>query len=387
MTTTDVRPPHAESLIAAARGAVPVLREHAGRAERDRRVPAESTAALRAAGAFGLATPARFGGAGAGLATSARVLCELGRGCPSSAWLAAVSADAERHFSAGMSEQTLAEFYADPDVRLCGAGLPPGRARRVPGGLSLTGRWPYASGCEDAQWALVTAVPTDGDATLGLTAVLVPTPELGIDRTWDTAGLRGTGSHTLVADEVFVPQPHVLAFPAGRDGAPDFSFGRPAIFLAGAVTLLAPMVGAAHGALETVEAVLGERRPPRTSYPSLAASPGARQLFAEATHLVHGARRGLLSAAERLDDLLPGHPVPSSERTGMQMELVTVARQCRRAVDGLLDLHGSSSFALSNPLQRFWRDVNVGTRHAHFTSYIAVEDHAAELVGAGPAAS
>jgi len=383
MTTTDVRSPDAETVVAAARSAVPVLREHAERAERDRRIPAESVAALRNAGAFALATPARFGGLDADMVTLARVLSELGRGCPSSAWLAAVTVDAERHFSAVMPEDVLAEFYADPDVRLCGAGMPPGRARQEPGGVRLSGRWPYASGCEDAPWALVTAVVTDGDATVGFAPLLLPTAELGIDRTWHTAGLRATGSHTLVADEVFVPQSHVLALPAGPDGSPDFSVGRPAIFLAGGLTLLSPMVGAARGALDVVGAVLGERRPPGTAYESLDASPGARHLFAEATHLVDSAQRGLLSVAERLDALLPGHTTSPTDRSAMRMELVTITQQCRQAVDKLLDLHGSSSFALANPLQRFWRDLNVGTRHAQFTSYIAVETHGTLLTDTG----
>jgi alkylation response protein AidB-like acyl-CoA dehydrogenase len=81
MTMTDSAPTDVESLVAAARAAVPVLAANAGRADRDRRLPAESIAALRDAGAFALATPARFGGPDADLPTTARVISELGRGC------------------------------------------------------------------------------------------------------------------------------------------------------------------------------------------------------------------------------------------------------------------------------------------------------------------
>jgi alkylation response protein AidB-like acyl-CoA dehydrogenase len=216
MTTTDTRPTDAENLMAAARAAVPVLAANAGRADRDRRLPAESIAVLRDAGAFALATPARFGGLDADLPTTVRVISELGRGCPSSAWLVAVSAEAQAIFAPLASEELLAEFYAAPDTRLCGAGKPLGQGRRVTGGVRVSGRWPNASGCEDALCALTPVAVSDGDGPAAFVGVLAPTSDLDIERTWDTAGMRGTGSHTLVANDVFVPKTTCCLCPRAR---------------------------------------------------------------------------------------------------------------------------------------------------------------------------
>jgi alkylation response protein AidB-like acyl-CoA dehydrogenase len=307
MTTTAVRPTDVEDLVATARSAVPVLAANADRAERDRRLPAESIAVLRGAGAFALATPARFGGLDADLPTTARVISELGRGCPSSAWLVGVSAGMQQTLTPLMSEEVLAELYADPDTRLCGGGKPPGQGQRVTGGVRVSGRWPNASGCEDAPWAIVTAMVSDGDAPPAFVLVLAPTSDLDIERTWDTAGMRATGSHTLVADDVFVPQAHVLTAPTGPNGAPDVFAGRPAGPLAGVVTLLAALVGAARGALEVVGSVLHERKPPMTQYDSLAASPGARHWFAQATHLIESAQHDLLVLAAEIEQLMTAH--------------------------------------------------------------------------------
>jgi alkylation response protein AidB-like acyl-CoA dehydrogenase len=379
MTTTAVRPADIEDVIAAARSAVPVLAANAGRADRDRRLPAESIAVLRDAGAFALATPARFGGLDADLPTTARVISELGRGCPSSAWLVAVSTETQSAFTPLMSEELLAEFYADPDTRLCGVGKPPGQGRRVAGGVRVSGRWPNASGCEDASWALTPVLVSDGDGPPEVAGVLVPTADLDIDRTWDTAGMCGTGSHTLVAEDVFVPRSRVLTLPTGPDGAPDLFPGRPAQPLSGAVTLLASLVGAARGALDVVGSTFHVRKPPMTQYDSLAASPGARHWFADATHLIEIAQRDLLVLAAEIDQLLTEPTLADRDGTALRMRLNSVVHRCQDGVDLLLDLNGASSFALDNPLQRFWRDLHVGSRHVQFNPYLAVENHARQL--------
>jgi alkylation response protein AidB-like acyl-CoA dehydrogenase len=382
MTTTETRPTDVETLMAAARSAVPVLAANAGRADRNRRLPAESTAALRDAGAFALATPARFGGLDTDLPTTVRVISELGRGCPSSAWLVAVSAEAQPAFTALMSEELLAEFYADPNTRMCGAGKPPGHGRWVTGGVRVTGRWPYASGCEDAPWAITPVIVGDGDGPPELVVVLAPTSDLDIEHTWNTAGMRATGSHTLVADDVFVPQAHVLSVPTGPNGAPDLFSGRPAGPLAGGVTLLAALVGAARGALDVVGSTLHERKPPMTQYDNLAASPGARHWFAEATHLIDSAQHDLLMLATEIDQLMAEPTLADRDSTALRMRLNSIVQRCQDGVNLLLDLNGASSFSVDNPLQRFWRDLHVGSRHVQFNPYLALENHAGLLATA-----
>jgi alkylation response protein AidB-like acyl-CoA dehydrogenase len=379
MTMTDARPTDVETLMGSARAAVPVLAANAGRADRDRRLPAQSTAVLRDAGAFALATPARFGGLDPDLPTTVRVISELGRGCPSAAWLVAVNAEAQKSFTPLMSQEVLAEFYTRPDTRLGGAGMPPGRGRPVDGGVRVTGRWPYASGCEDAPWAIVSAMVSGGDGPPEFVLVLAPTSDLDIERTWDTAGMRATGSHTLVADDVFVPRAHVLTAPTGPNGAPDLFLGRPARLLGNGVTLLAALVGAARGALEVVESVLHKRKPPMTQYDNLAASPGARQWFAEATHLIESAQRDLLVLAAEIDQLMTEPTLADRVGTALRMRLHSVVRRCQDGVNLLLDLNGASSFAVDNPLQRFWRDLHVGSRHVQFNPYLALENHARQL--------
>ncbi|MET0456975.1 MAG: acyl-CoA dehydrogenase family protein [Mycobacterium sp.] len=373
----------AEELVARARAAVPTLAAHAEQTDRGARVAPESVAAAAEAGAFALTTPRRYGGLEADTTTTVRVLAELGRGCGSTAWVAGISADAKRLFGQFLSGEAREEFFADPNVRLCGSGLPKGRSTEVTGGLRVSGRWSYASGCDDAAWALVGAPIFDGDrmrdtptGPVGSTTVLIPTSSLRIDRTWDVAGLRGTGSHTLVAQDVFVPASHVVR--------PDMSNAEwTGQFASAAVTATAPLSGVARAALDLVGSIMGERRPPMSAYTNLTESAGARQMFAEASLLVENAHERLLHVAATVDGLRGGsRDLTAVEGAKLRVEVIAAARQCRHAVELLLDLHGSSSFAASNPLQRMWRDLAVGTRHGALTSYVATEAYARSLVGA-----
>ncbi|WP_326835098.1 acyl-CoA dehydrogenase family protein [Amycolatopsis rhabdoformis] len=382
MESGRTAPETADALMAKVRAAVPVLAAHADATEEGCRVAPESADALREAGAFALTTPREFGGLGADLVSTVRVLSELGRGCPSSAWVAGISAEAKGHFAKLLPDEVRAELYADPHARMCAVGVP-GEAVEVPGGVEITGRWSYASGSEDADWAILAAMVAPGDGVPRVVGVLVPVSELSLERTWRVAGLRGTGSHTLVAEGVFVPAVRVLEIPAGPDGAPDITLGEPLSLVAVGVMLAAPLAGAALGALDVVEGVLRKRKPPMTPYEDLAASPSARQVFAEAEHLVNGGHDRLIHLAERIQGMLPGEGIPAAQRSAFRMEIVSVLRQFLRAVDLLMDLHGSSGFSVDNPLQRYWRDLNVGARHLQFTSYLTIENHGLLVTGAG----
>ncbi|GAS95958.1 uncharacterized protein RMCC_2924 [Mycolicibacterium canariasense] len=372
-----------EAVVARARAAVPTLAAYAEQTERALRMAPESVAAAAEAGAFALTTPRRFGGIDADTATAVQVLIELGRGCGSTAWVAAISAGVKYGFAPFMGQEARDEFFAEPDVRICGSMLPTGRSTEVPGGLRVSGRWNYASGCEDAQWALLAAPVVDGDRVRNRSAggnemALVRTSSLRIDRTWDVAGLRGTGSHTLVAEDVFVPASHVVQL--------DLSNSVPTGLLTRLNALgSAPLFGVAQGALDLVGAIMATRRPPRSTYTNLAEIPAARETFARASMLVEDAHRRVLHVAARADAALRsgGAEQTTVKEAQMLVEVISALRQCRQAVELLLDLHGSSGFAVSNPLQRMWRDLAIGSRHGALTPYVAAEDYARRLVSAG----
>ncbi|MGW5580368.1 acyl-CoA dehydrogenase family protein [Micromonospora chokoriensis] len=366
-----------EPLIEAARAIVPVLAKEADKAERERRVTDASTAAARAAGAFALGTPRRDGGIDANLTTRLRFLAELGRGCASTAWIVSTTTEAKIAMRAALSAEARADVFSDPNAVVC-ASARPGRAIAAAGGLRVTGTWGYASGCEHATWALLVAQLEGISHAAQPVVVLVPTTQLTVSRDWYMSGLIGTGSHSLVGEDIWVPNSHVV----------DMSrMARSAMNIAIAVGLFAPLLGAARGALELVANVLDERPAPGAIYSNLAEYPGAQRYFAEATHRIDSAEQRVMQIAAAVDAVGPEEELSSKERSYLRMELLSATRDCRWAFDDLMDLHGSSGFKASNPLQRFWRDFAVGSRHVQFTSYVVAEDYGRVLLRVGEAQS
>jgi alkylation response protein AidB-like acyl-CoA dehydrogenase len=326
---------------------VPVLAEHAAETEAARRVHHASLAAVRDARFFALPVPQRFGGGGAGVAEMARVLVEVGRGFPSTSWVLGTSAASKSFATCSFGGDVLAEIFAEVDTMSCGSGKPGGAAVSTLGGFRITGRWDYVSGVEDAAVAgLGVMLPgKDGDdaqATFG--QALAPIDELTIDKTWDTAGLRGTGSHTLIAEDLFVP--------AERANAVEFSSS---FVLASTAYVLGPILGAALGALDETERLFasgGNRL--GSAYDTIAQSPGAQHLLTEATRLVEDAVDRTLTWCAAVDN---------------------GAKDALAALERMVDLHGTKGMATAHLVQRFWRDASVGARHVLLNQFMIEEEY------------
>jgi len=346
---------------------IDTLTANADKTEQQDRPTAESLQAAREAGAFALGTPLAYGGRGAGATEAARLLTELGRACPSTSWIAGTCLTGKVLAStlADYPDSVRQELFGDPDALFCGSGTPGGAGTSGPGGVRVTGRWASVSGCEDAEWACL-GVMVDGTFSI----MMVPTDRLTIARTWSMAGMRGTGSHTVVAEDVLVPAANVAAFQFPSGGVQQL-FG---------LTVLGPVVGATLGALDVVNAMFAsDRKPYMTQYNRMNESPGARHWLAEATTLAQRAERTMLAVAGELDSGAEPTAAGSSRR---RLNLTEAARDCRAAVDRMLDLHGASGFQTANPLQRFWRDVAVGSRHPQLNGYLATEDYGRLVSGA-----
>lgn len=340
-----------------------ILLASAEETERQNRPTAESLKVVRRHGAFALRTPERFGGAWANATTIARHLAELGRYCPSTAWIAGTCATTKNFAADAFGDAVPRDFFADPDALACGSGQPLGSAERTPDGVRVNGRWPYVSGCEDAAWAGL-AVMVDGTYTF----TVIPTAELTVERTWRVAGMRGTGSHTLLARDVLVPA-ELMAVAQPPTPATQVFYG---------ITVLAPVAGAARGALDVINAMFAsDRKPFMTAYTRMGDSPAARQWLAEASLLVDRAGRTMSAVAQAVD----AAGITETDNARLHLDLADAARDCRAAVELMLDLYGASGFASANPLQRYWRDIAVGSRHTHLGPYMAVENYGQALTG------
>ncbi|MFJ4648254.1 oxidoreductase [Streptomyces bobili] len=359
----------------------PVLYANAARTERNRRVAPENLEGLRRAGLLRLTTPRARGGFEATVRTQIEVGLALGRACPSTAWVAGIY-NGVRPMTLMLSAAAQDEFYdPGPDVLVCSVAGVNGAADRVDGGVRVTGTWAAASGCEDAHWALLgIPLPDTAGGPPSAATVLVPLEDLRVKDTWHVAGMRGTGSQSLVADAVLVPDHRVVtAAVAPSGGAADFPA---ALKIGSSLNLLAPVVGAALGALDTVRRTLGSGRGITASvYRETTASPSAQMWLGEADRFVDRAVRLVGSVADAADAALTGDPLTLRERSALRMDMVAAVESARAAVSRLLDLSGTAAFSESNPVQRFWRDMETGSRHVQFNPFLTREDYGRLVVG------
>lgn len=393
MTTTAATPQttvaSATALMESARALVPLLRDNAARTEADRRVNEESIEALADAGLFRLAVPRRFGGHEADFRTFLEVTSELARGCGSTAWVTTLVNVC--NWMVGLyPEQAQQEVWGEnPDARVCGVLAPGATSRVVDGGLVVTGRWGFASGSLHSQWATLGIPVVDASGQqIDQGSALIPMHELTIEDTWYVAGMRGTGSNTLVADEVFVPTHRILSVTQAVQGAyptehKDEALYRSALVPVLALVLAGPQVGLAQAGMDVVKASLAKGKGiSYTFYERASDAPSTQIQLAEAAQLIDTARLHLLRAADDIDSWAArGEYMPFETRARVRMDTGYVARRSREALDLLLSIQGAGSFAEANPLQRIWRDQETGSRHAVINPAIAGELYGRALLG------
>jgi 3-hydroxy-9,10-secoandrosta-1,3,5(10)-triene-9,17-dione monooxygenase len=375
-------------LVGRAREIVPVLARNAARTEQDRRVVEENISMIDDAGLFRIMKPKRFGGYETDFRTKLEVSRELARGCGSTAW-ASTLMNVCAWFGGLFPDRAQRDVWGEnPGSRIAGVLAPSAEAVRVDGGYRVTGSWGWASGCLHSQWAVVGfPVPDERGEVVDQGLALVPMSDLSIEDTWFVAGMRGTGSNTLVAQDVFVPEHRVISVPAaigGRYGTEhtDEALYRSAFIPVAALVLAGPQLGLAQAALELVLEKAPKRSISYTFYDVQTEAPTVQLAVAKAAALVDSAHLHAYRAAADIDQAAADGVYPDyAARARVRMDTGWAIEQAREAVRVLVSAHGASSFAESSPLQRIWRDSEVASRHAVINPAISSEVYGRALLG------
>ena len=346
------------------------VRARAEQTEQDRRVPHETVAKLRSAGFFRQVQPKAFGGDEANFATLAQNIMQLAAACPSTGWVCGLLA-AHQWLAAHFPEEAQQDVWgADPGALICGSYAPTGSAKAERNGYRLSGRWQFASGCDNAEWAVCAAFLPDGPPAF----FLVPNADYSIVDDWHTVGLAGTGSNTLELSEAFVPEHRILPFVGLMSGDtpgaklysanPDFKMPMQCNLPS---CLAAVGIGAAAGAIEEFLALVGSRE-------TRGAIAGAGSRMAEFSTVqlrVAEAVAGVDAAGEillrdlrrRVGTVREGKSVSVSDRISSRSGQAFAVSLALRAVEGLNMSTGGRGLAHDNPVQRAWRDVHAVSRH------------------------
>lgn len=376
-----------EELVRTARDLIPLLRDNAERTERNRRLTEEVTAAVRSAGLFQACTPRASGGSGGGVRTLVEVTAELARGDGSTGWVAFIANTTA--FGLGMfPDHVRAAVYTDPHHVAISQFTPIAAATEVDGGYRFTGKWPFASGSHQAQWTLTAfRVLDDAGQVREVRFALMSADDLTIEDTWYVAGMAGTGSNTYVANDLYVPGEFTLdaetfngwKFAPWLPQEPGY---RASLATLACLGIVGPIMGMAEGAWDLMLDSMKSGRPITAAYSDIREAPSYRLALADARTAIDTGRLHLLRAADTIDSAAhEGRVLSHSERALLRGDAAVATRSFRNAVDLLLDIGGTRSFALSNPLQRVWRDIEVASRHGLNNTLLNQEEFALSLLG------
>jgi alkylation response protein AidB-like acyl-CoA dehydrogenase len=175
------------------------------------RIPIDLVEELKSIGLFRLFVPRSYGGFELELPEALKIITALSRIDGSVGWTVGIA-------GGGSIYATLLqpEVYGDgPDAITAGSAAPSGTAEETAGGWRVSGRWPFVSGCQHADWISCFAVitqdgkPLSGSAGEGgppqIRGFALPAREWQIEDTWHVAGLKGTGSHHVSLRDKLVP--------------------------------------------------------------------------------------------------------------------------------------------------------------------------------------
>jgi indole-3-acetate monooxygenase len=354
------------ALLEVARAFRPRIIAERDRIEAARRIPEDIAQDLAGSGFFRIFLPASYGGLDLTPMQGIEIFEELARADASLAWCVW---NGNTHWTiAQLSPEAARTIHADPEIVTANSTRSSGEAQVVPGGYRVSGRWSLVSGCELGAWmVLLCIVHEDGKPRLTRGGapetrfMMLPAPECEIIDTWTVGGLRGTGSHDVTVEDVFVPtdygsgftDPYVLT--QYRYRIPPFSRVIPGL---GAMAL-----GVARTAIETFGEIAGAKTPQRTTQ-MLRDNPGAQVRVSQAESLVRSARLFLFDSLDRLwRHLIATGEVRMEARADVRLAASHAVASAVQAVDLLYIGAGATSLYASSPLERAFRDVHAMTLH------------------------
>ena len=337
--------------------------------DREASFPFENFKELSEAGLLALTVPAALGGGGAGAREAARTLGIFAKADPSTALVLSmhyiqhlVMARSQRwpvRLARKLAKETVEgvalinALRVEPDLGSpARGGLPATIARRTETGWRLTGRKIYSTGAPILKWYAVWAKTDEPEIRVGLFLVPAGLPGTRIEETWDHLGLRASGSHDVIFEDVAFPLDYEIDVRKPEEWAtPDFTQG-----ILSAILVSSIYDGVARAARDWLIQFLKERAPANLGAP-LASLPRAQEIL--------GAIEARLAVNARLIDSFAGDfddgvLLDATEASAIKM---TVTNNAVAAVEDALSLSSNHGLSRANPLERHYRDVLCGRVH------------------------
>jgi alkylation response protein AidB-like acyl-CoA dehydrogenase len=313
---------------------------------------------LKTSGLVEAGVPRELGGGGADIATLSEMLRTLAHHCGSTALAfamhthqVAIPAWRWRHQKVAAVEPLLKRIAAERLVLLSSGGSDwiagSGRAERVEGGYRINARKVFASGCQAADLFMTSAVLQEEDEEPVVLHFGLPmnSPQVRIDPTWKTLGMRGTGSHDVVIDGHMVPEAGVSLKRKAGEWHPVYQV---------IATVAIPLIYAVYtGIAESACAIATDLARKRRSDRHVIELVGRMRTELKGAELAH---RSMIETAARgvaSDDSVNDVTIGRS----------LVASHAIRAVELAMEAAGGAGFYRAQGLERRFRDIQGARYH------------------------
>jgi len=363
------------AIVARAAALAPRLRESARSSEQLRCLAEETERELHESGLFRIVQPKRVGGSELDYIALIDCADAIGQGDASAAWTFANLAS--HHWMLAMFDSRAqdAVWGKNPDALIASSFIfPAGRARKVDGGYTLRGSWPFSSGVNCSEWNMLASVVSSEDDADGIEyrIFLLPKGDYRIKDTWDAAGLRGTGSNDVEVSDAFVADHMTVGVHEVAGGPTPGSRTNPNALYTLPVFSLFPYVlsGVALGnAQACLDDYVDLARHRASTYNR--AKIGDLQVtqikIAEAASKIDAARLIMRSTCiEALADARRGHIPDMAAKTRMRRDGAFSVNLCTEAVSLLFAASGARGLYMSGALQRQFRDAHAINSHIAF---------------------
>jgi alkylation response protein AidB-like acyl-CoA dehydrogenase len=364
-------PTVSELLARAARIGV-VARERAQETEAARHVSAELVQMMRDADLIRIMQPRAYGGFEYGYEVFVEAVAAIASGDGSTGWVYSLAA-VHPWLVACYPAQAQEDFWSQNRNAIAAVSYAPtGKMVPADGGYRASGRWSFASGCDNADWGILAGiVPFEDGAKPAF--FLVPKSDYQIHDDWHVMGLAGTGSKTIVIEDAFVPAYRMVTFADMLTGnGPGARINTNPLYRQPMLAvvphcLVSPALGMARGALQAFK----EQVSTRTTRGAVAGGNNRMCDFATVQMRVAEATASIDAATlmihrdlrETFETVSRGDQVDVDMRMRNRLTHSFATRLLTQAVDACALALGGSALGLHHPVQRFWRDIHAASSH------------------------
>lgn len=360
---------------------LPAIAARAGAAETLRKPHPDSIQDLIDAEVIQALVPKMFGGHELELDTLAGVASRISSACMSTGWVSAFYLGHNWMLSK-FSEQIQREVWRERPFGLIPIQPSPNLSiKPVSGGYCVSGRSSFSSGIMNADWVIITKAGGDHAR-----ACVVPVSEVKIDDVWHMSGMAATGSNDVIVEDLFVPTYRTLAT-EDLFNTTDSMHSNPMYHLPLLAFIYCEVMGVyTGGLLGTTEAYEAHVNKKKMTW------GGDALAGKQAVHIHLGEAKARASAMLALLDDLVSHTmhlaqsgkISLKDRLELKARASYICDQCREGVNNIASYSGTHNFALSSPIQRFFRDINTIATHAFIDREVGYEQLGRHLLGLAP---